>query len=82
MTLQAITALKLQLHPMPIFQVIPILHLSSPERVVVDFAGMKFDGVGDTLSVNKAGVTSVRMGDNDEKSKSCCRYFKFKKIQY
>lgn len=43
--------------------------LSSPERVVVDFAGMKFDGVGDTLSVNKAGVTSVRMGDNDERAR-------------
>ena len=30
---------------------------------------MKFDGVGDTLSVNKAGVTSVRMGDNDERAR-------------
>lgn len=43
--------------------------LSSPERVVVDFAGMKFEGVGDTLSVNQAGVTSVRMGDNDERAR-------------
>lgn len=43
--------------------------LSSPERVVVDFSGMKFDGVGDTLSINQAGVTSVRMGDNDERAR-------------
>ena len=47
MTLQAITALKLQLHPMPIFQRYSDFTLSSRERVVVDFAGMKFDGLGD-----------------------------------
>ena len=36
--------------------------LSSPERVVVDFAGMKFDGVGDTLSVNKSRCDICKNG--------------------
>lgn len=43
--------------------------LGSPERIVLDLAGMKINGIRDTISVNDAGVTSVRVGDNEERAR-------------
>ncbi|MBQ8300764.1 MAG: N-acetylmuramoyl-L-alanine amidase [Clostridia bacterium] len=43
--------------------------LNSPERVILDIAGAKLSGVGGTINVNASGVSSIRLGDNDERAR-------------
>lgn len=43
--------------------------LSSPERVVIDFPNMNFSGVDDVIRINKSGITTLRMGSNDERAR-------------
>lgn len=43
--------------------------LKAPERVVVDFPGMKLDGVAENSIVNECGITSVRFGNNSERAR-------------
>ena len=43
--------------------------LSSPERVILDIAGAKLGSVDGTINVNSAGVSTIRLGDNDERAR-------------
>ncbi|MCD8181061.1 MAG: N-acetylmuramoyl-L-alanine amidase family protein [Firmicutes bacterium] len=43
--------------------------LSSPERVILDLANAKLNVSEETISVNSSGVTSIRLGDNDERAR-------------
>ena len=42
--------------------------LSSPERLVLDIYGAKLSGVPENIAVNSAGISSIRLGDNDERA--------------
>ncbi len=44
--------------------------LSSPERIVLDIAGTRLKGINETMSVNAAGVSTVRLGDNAERART------------
>lgn len=43
--------------------------LTSPERVILDIAGAKLGSVDGTINVNSAGVSTIRLGDNDERAR-------------
>lgn len=43
--------------------------LSSPERVILDLTNAKLNVTADSISVNSSGVTSIRLGDNDERAR-------------
>lgn len=43
--------------------------LSSPERLVLDISGARLDGVPENIAVSKAGITTIRLGDNDERAR-------------
>ena len=43
--------------------------LSSPERLVVDITDGKLDGVPENIEVNAAGISTIRLGDNDERAR-------------
>ncbi len=43
--------------------------LTSPERVVVDIPGMRQSAINDVMDINASGVTSIRLGDNDERAR-------------
>lgn len=43
--------------------------LKAPERVVVDLPGMKLNGAAENTYVNEGGVTSIRLGNNDERAR-------------
>lgn len=44
--------------------------LSSPERIVLDIEGTRLKGINETMSVNAAGVSAVRLGDNAERART------------
>ena len=43
--------------------------MSSPGRLVIDIANFSMAASPDNISVNKAGITSIRLGDNDERAR-------------
>ncbi len=43
--------------------------LKAPERVVVDLPNIKLGGVTENTAVNECGVTSIRLGDDDERAR-------------
>ncbi len=43
--------------------------LESPQRVIIDIAGAKLSGVNGTMNVNASGVSSIRLGDNEERAR-------------
>ncbi len=43
--------------------------LNSPERVVVDLQGTQLGNINENLNINESGVSSVRMGHNDERAR-------------
>lgn len=43
--------------------------LTSPERVVVDIPKMRHKSINDVMTVGQAGVTSIRLGDSDERAR-------------
>lgn len=43
--------------------------LTSPERVVIDIPKMRHKSINDVMTVGQAGVTSIRLGDSDERAR-------------
>ncbi|MCH5211353.1 MAG: N-acetylmuramoyl-L-alanine amidase [Oscillospiraceae bacterium] len=43
--------------------------LTSPGRVVLDIAGARIGKLRDTIIVNEAGVSTIRLGDNQERAR-------------
>lgn len=43
--------------------------LNSPQRVVVDIANAKLGNVSDTITVNTAGITTIRLGVTEERAR-------------
>ena len=53
--------------------------LSSPERLVLDIYGAKLSGVPENIAVNSAGISSIRLGDNDERARVVVDLYGLKK---
>lgn len=43
--------------------------LSDPGRIVLDINDAKISGVSENIAVNRAGISSIRVGDNDERAR-------------
>lgn len=43
--------------------------LSDPDRVVVDAANMQMAAGKDNISINKGGISAIRLGDNEERAR-------------
>lgn len=53
--------------------------LSSPERLVLDIYGARLSGVPTNIAVNSAGISSIRLGDNDERARVVVDLYGLKK---